>query len=541
MCEIQRAEITLVKLVQQMEFNSEIKDLSCKGMVNPQTRRGKSERIFSDNATNFVGTQLELKRLREIMSNCVSNLSKFLCEERVEWSFIPPRAPNHGGLWEAGVKAVKYHLRRVMGNLRFTYEEFLTILNQIEGVLNSRPLYPLSCDPGDFDTLTPGHFLVGRPITAIAEPSLTEVSDNRLKVWQKQTKIVQHIWKRWSNNYLSTLQNRNKWYFEKNNVKIHDMVILKEDNLPVCNWPLGRILEVYHADNYPKAIAQLQERLNREDLLVQIYVRDLLSMVMRNAAIGCSKKNLKALYDKLEANIRALESLGRTQDKYGEFLNPLVESCLPEDILLAFERSKNFKEDTPGEGRTFKLLMNFLKQEVKNDEMVELARNNFSAPVNQKKKRSTNRISSLLQLRCISFSGVGETFFQLHDVYELLICSLDESYSLPVEMFSEKKICGKVPKVSSPVVISELNSRGNVLSDLENEDCKIDILIGANVAGLVFMDGCIELQSGLFLLKTRLGYVLTGKQGVFEKCNEELDTVLNVISLLVKELPVNEL
>ncbi|GFX49229.1 integrase catalytic domain-containing protein [Trichonephila clavipes] len=187
MCEIQRAEITLV--------------------------RGKSERIFSDNATNFVGTQLELKRLREIMSNCVSNLSKFLCEERVEWSFIPPRAPNHGGLWEAGVKAVKYHLRRVMG---------------------------------DFDALPPGHFLVGRPITAIAEPSLTEVSDNRLKVWQKQTKIVQHIWKRWSNNYLSTLQNRNKWYFEKNNVKIHDMVILKEDNLPVCNWPLGRILEVYH-------------------------------------------------------------------------------------------------------------------------------------------------------------------------------------------------------------------------------------------------------------------------------------------------------
>ncbi|GFW67505.1 integrase_H2C2 domain-containing protein [Trichonephila clavipes] len=56
------------------------------------------------------------------------------------------------------VKAVKYHLRRVMGNLRFTYEEFLTILNQIEGVLNSRPLYPLSCDPGDFDALTPGHF-----------------------------------------------------------------------------------------------------------------------------------------------------------------------------------------------------------------------------------------------------------------------------------------------------------------------------------------------------------------------------------------------
>ncbi|GFY19408.1 DUF1758 domain-containing protein [Trichonephila clavipes] len=106
-------------------------------------------------------------------------------------------------------------------------------------------------------------------------------------------------------------------------------------------------------------------------------------MVMRDAATGRSKTDLPALYDELEAKIRALESLGWTKDKYGEFLSPLVESCLLEDILLEFERSKNFKEDTPGEGRTLKLLMNFLKQEVKNDEMVELARNNFSPPVNQ--------------------------------------------------------------------------------------------------------------------------------------------------------------
>ncbi|GFX40444.1 integrase catalytic domain-containing protein [Trichonephila clavipes] len=211
----------------------------------PSLRRGKSKLVFSDNATNFVGIQLELKRLREIMSDCVSNLSKFLCEERVEWSFIPPRAPNHGGLWEAGVKAVKYHLRRVMGNFKIYIRRISnTILNQIEGVLSIHvPSTPCRVT---LAILTPGHFLVGRPIPAIAEPSLTEVSDNRLKVWQKQTKILQHIWKRWSNNYLSTLQNRNKWYFEKNNVKIHDMVILKEDNLPVCNWPLGRILEVYH-------------------------------------------------------------------------------------------------------------------------------------------------------------------------------------------------------------------------------------------------------------------------------------------------------
>ncbi|GFS39827.1 DUF1758 domain-containing protein [Trichonephila inaurata madagascariensis] len=95
---------------------------------------------------------------------------------------------------------------------------------------------------------------------------------------------------------------------------------------------------------------------------------------MKNVATGRSKTDLPALYE-LEAKIRALKSLGRTQDNYGEFLSPLVESCLPENILLAFEGSKNFKKDTPGEGRTLELLMNFFKQKVKNDEMVELSRN----------------------------------------------------------------------------------------------------------------------------------------------------------------------
>ncbi|GFX19592.1 uncharacterized protein TNCV_2075001 [Trichonephila clavipes] len=160
-------------------------------------------------------------------------------------------------------------------------------------------------------------------------------------------------------------------------------------NSSICYRPSSQIqrrLELSRRENYPNAIAQLQERFGREDLLVQIYVRDLLSLLMRDAATGRSKTDLPALYDEQEVKIRALESLGRTQDKYSEFFSPLVESCLPEDILLAFERSKNFKEDSPGEGRTLKLLMNFFKQEVKNDEMVELARNNFSAPVNQKKK-----------------------------------------------------------------------------------------------------------------------------------------------------------
>ncbi|GFT73161.1 hypothetical protein TNCV_2554471 [Trichonephila clavipes] len=85
----------------------------------------------------------------------------------------------------------------------------------------------------------------GKSITSIVEPDLTNLNENRLDNWQKITKIIQLIWKRWSVDYLNSLQQRNKWHFEKKNAKIGDMVIIKEDNLPSCQWSLGRINNIY--------------------------------------------------------------------------------------------------------------------------------------------------------------------------------------------------------------------------------------------------------------------------------------------------------
>ncbi|GFX98177.1 integrase catalytic domain-containing protein [Trichonephila clavipes] len=172
-------------------------------------------------------------------------LASYMASEGIDWKFLPPRAPNFGGLWEADVKSFKFYLKRVVGNIRLTYEEFLTVIIQIEGMLNSRPLVPLSSDLDDLNVLTPSHFLIGRSITSIVEPDLTNLNENRLDNWQKITKIIQLIWKRWSVDYLNSLQQRNKWHFEKKNAKIGDMVIIKEDNLPSCQWSLGRINNIY--------------------------------------------------------------------------------------------------------------------------------------------------------------------------------------------------------------------------------------------------------------------------------------------------------
>ena len=93
---------------------------------------------------------------------------------------IPPRAPHFGGLWETGVKAVKLHLKKIIGNKLLSHEEFLTLVVQIEAVLNSRPLLPMSSEPNDLESLTPGHFLIGTSPNSLPDRrSPTKISNDK--------------------------------------------------------------------------------------------------------------------------------------------------------------------------------------------------------------------------------------------------------------------------------------------------------------------------------------------------------------------------
>ncbi|GBM08393.1 hypothetical protein AVEN_108387-1 [Araneus ventricosus] len=78
-------------------------------------------------------------------------------------------AQHFGGLCEAKVKSMKYHLKRVIGSQILTQEDFSTVLEEIESVLNSQPLVATSDDPDDFSMITPGHFLVGEQLWGILQ------------------------------------------------------------------------------------------------------------------------------------------------------------------------------------------------------------------------------------------------------------------------------------------------------------------------------------------------------------------------------------
>lgn len=209
-------------------------------------RRGKPAHIYSDNGRNFVGANNELKELGEfLISNCKLLKEKLEFTHLINWHFIVAYSPHQGGLWEAGVKSAKHHIKRVISGVLLTFENFYTIVTQIESILNSRPLTPLSTDPNDLEVLTPSHFLIGRSLQSIPYPNLEHTPTNRLSHFQHLERLKQQFWSRWSKEYISQLQERTKWKQNKGSVAVGSMVLIRDDNLPPYKWRLGRICEVH--------------------------------------------------------------------------------------------------------------------------------------------------------------------------------------------------------------------------------------------------------------------------------------------------------
>ncbi|XP_062703775.1 uncharacterized protein LOC109410486 [Aedes albopictus] len=210
------------------------------------SRRGLPNKIFSDNATNFVGANNELARLADLFNTEMhqKKLNGFCVHRNIEWSFIPPRSPHFGGIWEAGVKSAKFHLRPILADHKLSYEELATVLAQIEATLNSRPLIPSSDDPNDLTAITPAHFLIGREFQAVLEPSYDHVKPGRLSRWQVLQDLKQKYWRTWSTDFLQELQRRQR-DFKTTKFKVGALVLIADDNLPPLQWNLARVEELH--------------------------------------------------------------------------------------------------------------------------------------------------------------------------------------------------------------------------------------------------------------------------------------------------------
>lgn len=219
-------------------------------------RRGRPKNIYSDNGSNFIGANREIKELYSFIQSSEHNkiVQENLVKQQITWHFMPPLSPHFGGLWEAGVKSFKHHLKRICDDL-VTLEEFNTLIIEIEAILNSRPLTPISTDPNDLIVLTPGHFLVGDSLMSLPETNFETTPSNRLSSWEFIQKKQQEFWKRWHKEYLNEQNLRSKWTNGSHSIKEGTVVILRDDNLPPRQWSLGRVIQTYPgADGVIRAV-----------------------------------------------------------------------------------------------------------------------------------------------------------------------------------------------------------------------------------------------------------------------------------------------
>ena len=206
-------------------------------------RRGRPRQIFSDNGTNLKAGERELRKcLRELNQRQITDA---MIQEEVDWKFNPPSSPHFGGVWERVVRSVKRALVAIIGRNVVTDEMLLTVMAEVEGLLNSRPLTHVSADPNDLQALTPNHFLIGRASPNLP-PGIFDDSDlSRRRRWRHAQRVVDHFWKRWRREYLPELTVRRKWLHETRNLKAGDLVLIAEDNEPRGHWPLARVVRPF--------------------------------------------------------------------------------------------------------------------------------------------------------------------------------------------------------------------------------------------------------------------------------------------------------
>ena len=124
-------------------------------------RRGCVRHIYSDNSTNFVGADKELRKALEDSNQ--HRIAVCLQQKEIDWHFNTPTASHFGGVWERLIRSVRKVLGSIAGQAVFTDESLSTLLVEMENVLNSRPLTPVSFVDGSHKPLTPNDLLMVCP------------------------------------------------------------------------------------------------------------------------------------------------------------------------------------------------------------------------------------------------------------------------------------------------------------------------------------------------------------------------------------------
>ncbi|XP_068218281.1 uncharacterized protein [Palaemon carinicauda] len=205
-------------------------------------RRGNVKKIWCDNGTNFHGAEELRKSLQEMNDDQVR---AFLSKESISWTFNPPTASHMGGVWERQIRTVRKVLTPLFKEHagRLDDESYRTLLTEVEATVNDRPLTTVSDSPDDLQPLSPAQLLTQKSSVVMPPPGVFQKGDMYLRQrWRYVQFLANLFWTRWRREYLSTLQERQKWNKEKRHLQVGDIVLVKDDNQLRSNWMMGRVI-----------------------------------------------------------------------------------------------------------------------------------------------------------------------------------------------------------------------------------------------------------------------------------------------------------
>ena len=182
-------------------------------------RRGPAIRFYSDNAKSFI------------------KLARHLS---VPWHFIPERSPWWGGWWERLVGVIKSSLRKTLHLSLLSEDELRTVVTELEGVINERPLTYVSDEENSVTPLTPSHFIsMNLPL---GDPWSVDAS--KLRGAHKHALVISNrLINRWRDEYLVSLRAWRDADTPGRRPQKGDIVLVREGPKR-SRWPVAAIEEV---------------------------------------------------------------------------------------------------------------------------------------------------------------------------------------------------------------------------------------------------------------------------------------------------------
>ena len=198
---------------------------------------------MSDNAATFKSTVAELKELFDH-----PEVQAYLQGNYLTWKFNLSLAPWWGGFYERMVGMTKGILRKALGNSKLTFGELEVILIKAESILNNRPLTYQS-EELDEQALTPNHLIYGDKLATM--PTVPEdcfsddiIGKKKLYVEEK----LNHVWSRWSSEYLATLREFHKVKDQMAGspyvLSKGDLVLIRQPNKNRGTWKIGKVIRL---------------------------------------------------------------------------------------------------------------------------------------------------------------------------------------------------------------------------------------------------------------------------------------------------------